>query len=706
MATPTGTTFGPTLKRLRLAAGLTQEALAERAGLSTKAVSDLERDPARTPRLESVTLLADALRLAPEQRAHLLSAARPEAVVTAQAAGQAPDEAFAVAAAPSQSGTDAVPRRAGAVRLLPRPLTPLIGRDHDVAAVCALLHPGDARFFTLTGPGGVGKTRLAIAVAERTAPAFADGIAFVDLSPLRDPDLVPATIAQALDLHESGTTALRERLIDYLRAKHLLLVLDNCEQVIAVRETVLALLTACARLVVLATSRVAMRVRGEHVYPVEPLGLPHEATTLDALQQSPAVAFYLERARAAGASAPSTAEATAAVAEICRCLDGLPLAVELAAAWAPLLPPKSLLDRLNSGPGLDLASSHVAAAAPRDLPARQRTIHVAIAWSYDLLEPEEQALFRRLCVFVGGCTLAAVEAVCAEAEGGPAVLPGLAALVDKSLIRRWESPASEDGDDEPRLGLLETIRAFGLEKLVEEGEAAEVRRRHAAYYLALAEQANAQARGPDQRRWLALLERDHDNMRAALQWLLESGEVAGAQRLAGALWHFWLVRGHLSEGRRWLAAVLRAAGTAGLDGAASSIPAVVLVGDARLAIEQRAFDEAEVLCLRGLTAARAQGQEGDLVAAINACGLLARAGSLCRGHAISPGSTRPGPCRGRPSRRGGRTRRTCKCDQPNRRPERRYGERRGARRAEPGYRARPGRSAQHRRGPEPVPRPG
>jgi len=456
MAATESTPFGAVLKRLRLAAGLTQERLAERAGLSAKAVSDLERDPTRAPRLETVTLLAEALRLEPEGRANLLAAARPES------AAITPDT-------PSGAGTTAP--LASALRLLPRPLTPLVGRDADVAAVVALLAQGEVRLLTLTGPGGVGKTRLAVAAAERGADLFADGVVFVDLAPSRDPDLVLPTIARALDVRESGATPLRERLIQYLRAKSLLLLLDNCEQVLAARWVALDLLAACPRVVVLATSREPLRVRGERVQVVAPLAAPEVdgALTPEDVGRSPAVALYLERAQAAGATLMPTVETAPALARLSQRLDGLPLAIELAATWASLLSPAALLSRMDGAhPSTPWQAS---ARAPHDVPERQRTMHDAIAWSYDLLDVEERALFRRLCVFAGGCTLGAAEAVCAEegAEHGPAVLHGLAALVDKNLVRGLVADGTPDG--ELRLGLLETIRAFGLERLAAEGEA-------------------------------------------------------------------------------------------------------------------------------------------------------------------------------------------------------------------------------------------
>lgn len=582
------TGFGELLRRLRLTAGLTQEALAERASVSTKAISDLERDPGRLPRLDTVSLLADALGLDSAGRARLLTAARP-------------DGAPLSAALPP----------AGAPAGLPQPLTPLIGRAGVTDAVADLLRRGESRLVTLTGPGGVGKTRLAIAAAACAADDFADGVAFVDLAPLRDPDLVLPTIAQGLGIDERERAPLRERLVVSLRSTHMLLLLDNLEHVVAAREGILGLLQDCSRLVVLATSRVALRLRGERVYHVAPLEVPADTDPSEVLSGAPAVALFTERARAAGAELTLTAATASAVAQICRRLDGLPLAIELAAAWARILPPPALLARLDERLPLLVGGPH-------DMPARQRTMRDAIAWSYDLLDASEQRLFRWLSVFTGGCTIEAAEAVCAEAGG--ALLTDLAALVDKSLLRVEE--AAHPDTVEPRLVMLETLREFGLERLEESCETGLLRRRHAAHYLALAEAAEPELGGPNGPFWRARLEREDDNLRAALGWMLGCGECELALRLAGALWRFWSERGHLSEGRRWLREALAA--TTEAAAAASAARGKALAGAAMLAIEQAAFDEAEELCARAVALARDHAAWRDLVVALNIQGLLAR----------------------------------------------------------------------------------
>jgi predicted ATPase/DNA-binding CsgD family transcriptional regulator len=454
----------------------------------------------------------------------------------------------------------------------------LIGRDRELMQVAALLARDDVGLVTLTGAGGSGKTRLALAVADDLVSHFADGICFVPLAQIANAALVESEVGQMLGVRESGGRSLAESLKDHLREKQLLLILDNFEQILPAAPLVKALLTACPRLKVLVTSRAVLHISGEHVVPVPPLSLPGRPfPPLEQLTQYGAVELFIARAREARSDFIITADEATAVAEICHRLDGLPLAIELAAARMRLLSPRSLLARLERR--LPLLSG-----GPRDLPARQQTLRDTIGWSYDLLTPEEQVQFRRLAVFAGGGTLEAIEDISGgqAGEGHPTERPSHAdverppsiallnlvdSLLDKSLVRREELPTGE-----PRIVQLETIRDYALERLEASGEAATIRRRHAEYFLALAESAESRLRGPEQHVWLDRLEREHDNIRAALSWSQapESPFVLGAgrasrphiappelgMRLAGALQWFWYIRCYVSEGRRWLESLL------------------------------------------------------------------------------------------------------------------------------------------------------
>jgi predicted ATPase/DNA-binding CsgD family transcriptional regulator len=446
---------------------------------------------------------------------------------------------------------------------LPTPFSSLVGREREVAAVADLLRD-EARLLTVTGPGGVGKTRLAIRVAEEVAAGYPGGVCFVPLAAISDPDLVAPTAAQVLGVREAGEEQLAARIAAFLRDKRLLLVLDNFEQVAEAAPLVAGLLGACPHLSVLVTSRVRLHLSSEQEYPLAPLDLPPPGGALDlaAVARSAAVCLFAERARALQTGFALTPANAPAVAEICRRLDGLPLAIELAAARIKLLSPPALLARLNRRLPLLTRGAN-------DLPDRQRTMHDAIAWSHDLLTPAEQARFRRLAVFAGGFTLEAADAVsrvpsgrvekAEEARSTPSLLDSstrpegirlldsIAALVDKNLVQQAQWTNGNGAD--PRYRMLETIREYGLEQLAASGEEEATRRRHAAHFLVLAEAAAPALVGPGQGPWFARLAAEHDNLRAALGWAIEAGEADFALRMASALLRYWLVRGHLREGR-------------------------------------------------------------------------------------------------------------------------------------------------------------
>ncbi len=434
--------------------------------------------------------------------------------------------------------------------VLPAQLTSFIGRQREVTAIRALLERPEVRLLTLSGPGGTGKTRLAVQIAAELAGAFPDGVCFVGLASVADPELVLSTIAQALGVRGVAGESLLHMLAERVGDRRQLLVVDNFEQVLTAGPVVVDLLAACPQLAALVTSRAALQVSGEHIYPVPPLSLPDhtDAAVPDDVTSSEAVRLFIERARAVNPDFAVTDANAPVLAEVCRRLDGLPLAIELAAAHSRLLPPQALLARLESRLQLLKGGS-------RDLPTRQQTLRATIDWSYALLEPDEQALLARLAAFAGGCTLEAAEAVC-DLDSDLHVLAGLDALVNQNLLQ-----PREDVEGEQRVGLLETMREYALERLSERGETEAIARRHADYFLGLAEQAEPELLGPRQGDWYDRLEAELDNFRAALAWFLAHEQAEAAARLAATLLPLWRSRGHGSEGLRWLEAALERRGS-------------------------------------------------------------------------------------------------------------------------------------------------
>ncbi len=503
---------------------------------------------------------------------------------------------------------------------LPVQLTPLIGRAREMEMLTRLLTEEGVRLLTLTGPGGGGKTRLAIGAVSTVAGAYPDGVFWVYLAPIAEPQLIPSAIARVLDVRESGRVLITDALKDFLRARRLLLLLDNFEQVIEGASFVADLLVACPELRIVVTSRAALHVRGEREFPVAPLALPDrsQALGLTELRRYAAVSLFIERAQAVNPELPISEEMGRDIAQVCARLDGLPLAIELAAARTKLLTPAAMLARLDRRFALLTDGA-------RDLPERQRTLRGAIAWSYDLLGAAEQALFRRLCVFAGGFTLEAAEAVAISEGGGKnaqsSVLASqsldcldlVASLVDKNLLRR-----AEDAGVEARFALLETIREFGLEALAASAELDEAHAIHLRLFLALAEEAEPHLTEQESEAWLSRLDREHDNLRAALRWSVERGRAQEGLRLAGALWQFWQLRGHVSEGRQWLEAAL------GL-GTETATPerAKVLTGAGMLATHQHDYRVARAYHEQSLAIHRTLGDQWNAAVSVNDLGTVA-----------------------------------------------------------------------------------
>jgi predicted ATPase/DNA-binding XRE family transcriptional regulator len=575
-------TFGARLRRLREAAGLTQEELAGRARLTRNAISSLERGERKRPYPHTVRSLADALGLSEDERAALL------------------------AAVPRQEGKVPTARAAIPGSALPIPATRLVGREQDLKEVAGFLSRPEVRLLTLTGVGGVGKTRLAIEAAREATELFPDGVAFVGLAPLSNAELIVPTVARSLDLRETDGRTPREALHAHLREKHLLLVLDNFEHVLEAAPEVSGLIEACPELMVLVTSRAPLRVRGEQEYPVPPLALPASTLSPDPEEVlgSPSGRLFVERARAASPSFSLEGENSSAVAAICWRLAGLPLALELAAAKARFLGSTALLSRLDRA---------LSIGAARDLPPRQSTMRATLDWSHSLLEEHQQVLFRRLSVFAGGFTLEAAEVIGTTAAIDPdEVVDLLGGLAEQSLVT-----VRQGHDAQARYGMLEPVRQYAQGLLEENGETEETRRRHAGYYLSLAERAGPGLKGPDQVPWLRRLETELDNLRAAIRWSIDRGEVEAVARMAFSSWLFLWLHGHLDEGRRWMERAL-----ARVPDMPDSTRARLLLVAGTLAQGRGDWEPARLYLEESLALFRGLGDEEGVAYALAAVGLV------------------------------------------------------------------------------------
>ncbi len=504
---------------------------------------------------------------------------------------------------PEAPSRHAAPR----VNTLPNPATAFIGREREVKVVQDLLLSKDVRLVTLTGPGGIGKSRLALKVANEVSESFDGGTCFVPLAAVSDASLIPSILAQALGIRETGRPVSIQSLKEYLHdlRSNLLLFFDNFEHMLSAAPVIAELITATQKLRVLVTSRAPLHIYGEQEFPVPALALPdlQQGTSREILSQNPAIALFMARAVAIKPNFALTDENARGVATICTRLDGLPLAIELAAARIKLLSPSAMQSRLES-------SLQLLTGGAKDLPMRQQTLRATMDWSYDLLSPAEQTLFRRLSVFVGGCTLEGVEAVCNTKQDLEVdVLDGMGSLVNNSLVQQIEQSAGE-----PRFALLDTVREYGLERLAASGEESAIKRAHAAYCLVLAEECAAQAADPAGAEWVNLLEVEHNNCRAALDWLTRSGNAEWGLRLGAALFQFWETREHLTEGRDRLEKLLKLPRTA----EAYSSRARALFAAGVLASEQRDHRAAHALMEESLQISRELNDTRGVGIALNA----------------------------------------------------------------------------------------
>src|SRR6266700_2251936 len=499
---------------------------------------------------------------------------------------------------------------------VPTTFTSFIGREQDVAAIEDMLLRPEVRLLTVAGIGGIGKTRLALQIATHMRSSFADGVCFAWLASTSDAALIPSIIAETLGIQQVGNLSIFEQVTLFLHDKQLLLILDNFEQLVTAASLLEDLLAVCPGLKIVVTSRTVLRLRAEFEYPLEPLTLPDLGRSPNdtGIRQSTAIALFVQSARMVNPNFQLTQTNARIIAEICVQLDGLPLAIELAAARIRLLPPQALLSRLSR-------RFEVLTGGAVTLPVHQQTLRNTLKWSYDLLDSNEQQLFRRLAVFEHGWTLEAVEAqgnAIRETQDDVSILDGIASLIDKSLVRQIERE-----EEEPRFTMLVTVREYGLECLRESGEEDLVRSAHAEYYLVLVDEAEPHLRGVQQLLWLRRLDREQLNLRAALSWLITHGESEKVLRFCGALWWFWQTRGYWSEGRRWLKAALALPEA----GKRTPVRARALGAAGELAGAQTDWQEANQLLSESMTLFKEVGDESGFVLPLSTMGwILVRQG--------------------------------------------------------------------------------
>ena len=569
--------FGYWLRLKRKALDLTREALADRVGCSVSTIRKLEEEE-RHPSAQIAELLAEIFKIPTTERTAFLRFARGDW----RSAPSLGDEE-----APWRVSTPALPQQPHSN--LPATFTSFIGRDKDIAAVQDYLTNPDIRLVTLIGPPGIGKTRLSIESASQSLTHFPDGVYFVALAPLDLPSLIPSAISQALGYIEKNNLSPEERLIEGIANKRMLLVLDNCEHLIAeVARVVSSLLSACSRLKILTTSREALQIPGEWLYSVPALDMPKENSVVDieTISEFPAPVLFAERARAVRSDFALNAENVQAVAAICAQLAGLPLAIELIAARVKTFSIEQIAARLDDRFALLTGGSRIA-------PSRQQTLRATLDWSYELLTETERELFRQLSVFVGGFTLEALESV-ALLDSNQSILDALSRLVDKSLLLVEQR-------DQPRYRLLEPIRQYARDKLNETRESNLIQDRHLYYYLRVAEEAEPYLFGAGQQDWKNRLELDHDNLRVALAWSLESNQIEAGLKMAGALAWFWNSKGHLSEGNLWLEKILASGiGNQGKERAKALRASSILSTRTGDYIRARAFAESSIELYRAI----------------------------------------------------------------------------------------------------------